>query len=1380
MSKTTRGGGLFASALMLLAGVFSLNAQNGIEPRYEKYNADRKSIEVDGDLSDWAGVTFIEPRFEASDGREGGKGNVEIDGTTYSTFAEFAGGTWSGPDDHSTSIAVAWDHQGLYLGIVVTDDEHEHAAGNAWNGDGVQMGLTDPERATVTHLYNYCIRDGYESGKVYKNGDAGIIADKERGPGNYSVAMVRDDAAKTTTYEALFAPDSFGFEQFEIGQQFGFGVCVNDGDKDTPGQKGWSGWGPHMIVFGKTAPDAALVTLTGLEVISSFSEDFNGEDGEISELITLEGTAAVSEEGELRITEAANSQNGGALLEDFSDGAAFSNFELSFRLFMGNGTARPADGFSVSIDNDLPNLASPAEEGAGNGLKICFDAWDSGGGDLAPQIEVFYGGESQAMQSFTGETDVPEEDRFADEDGNLVFMWDNEEWADVKISVIDGLLNLDFRGHTIFADKVISSGVFEGPSWLFAARTGGANQKHYIDDLNITLYSAGGPLVTSFNGGPGGFDVSIADAEGNGVDLDSVAVNFDGEAVEVVKSKTDGVTSVKYSLDAPLAAGSDHTAELSFSDEKGNLKTLPLSFTVGNYVTIDPSAIADSSLKGESGFIANITQISTEQTGGPNNLHGNQIVSAEKQINGEYIDANTEEPYLNEADPDSFEGWSYYPVIVETVNQNQDAPGEVGNFRASNDREDEEIPGIPGWGGSTDGIAGEYIALLDLEKGSYTLGVNSDDGFHATIGANFGDLGAQSLGSFNGGRGASDTLFEIYVQEAGLYPFRVLWFEGGGGANVEIFSVVPGAGKTLINDPEVEGSIKAYTIKGATVDESTTDRVDTGRAIIVSHSPANGDSLVKSKAIEVVAKNGSKTTIDQGSIEMKLNGEVVTPSVSKDGDNVVITLAPDGGLPVGSHTVEVSMKESNGSAKSLSFSFAVPAIYVREGDVPTEAQGGLTVREYHGIGTTSIATLKAQAKFPDSPDVAAIAPYFQWPQSGDIEVNPAGNVRDNYGWHLMGYIHPPETGEYIFSVATDDNSELWLSTDSDPANAVQITQESTWQGVRNFQPVGDETTSAPVFLEKGKTYFIECFAKEGGGGDNMAVAWSLPSDEGVEAEAGALPISGEYLSPFTWTGPETPELGVTSPSGVTNSTDFSAGATINNGESVKVAEFTKLEVGGKDVLGDAEVTLGGISSSISVDASAGAAQQLSAMVEWKNSDGTTGSASWDFMTSPHSEDTLYIEAEDFNYDGGEWMTFEDTAGGGAYEGLGAVSQIDFNNSGNASPNYRDIEGNHPGMTDITGPDGNRGDWDMDIDFKMGWNDNGDWYNYTRDFPEDAAYYNVIGRFSSGGAAVDSKLSIVTSDSTEEGQETTDVGTFKGPTYGVLGLFRVLPTPYLFR
>ena len=82
-----------------------------------------------------------------------------------------------------------------------------------------------------------------------------------------------------------------------------------------------------------------------------------------------------------------------------------------------------------------------------------------------------------------------------------------------------------------------------------------------------------------------------------------------------------------------------------------------------------------------------------------------------------------------------------------------------------------------------------------------------------------------------------------------------------------------------------------------------------------------------------------------------------------------------------------------------------------------------------------------------------------------------------------------------------------------------------------------------------------------------------------------------------------------------------------------------------------------------------------------NSDGSTGETSWSFMTAPHSDDSLYIEAEDFNYDGGEWMTFEDTAGGGAYEGLEFVTDIDIHNSGNASENYRIGNGNHPGMAD---------------------------------------------------------------------------------------------------
>ena len=118
-------------------------------------------------------------------------------------------------------------------------------------------------------------------------------------------------------------------------------------------------------------------------------------------------------------------------------------------------------------------------------------------------------------------------------------------------------------------------------------------------------------------------------------------------------------------------------------------------------------------------------------------------------------------------------------------------------------------------GDSTDGIAGEFLTVLHLKKGFQTLGVNSDDGFRATVGLNFHDMEAQQIGLFDGGRGAADSLLNIVVPEEGYYPLRVLWWEGGGGANIEIFSIVDGE-KVLVNDPDNADAIKAYNIGNST------------------------------------------------------------------------------------------------------------------------------------------------------------------------------------------------------------------------------------------------------------------------------------------------------------------------------------------------------------------------------------------------------------------------------------------------------------------------------------------------------------------------------------------------------------------------------------
>ena len=389
--------------------------------------------------------------------------------------------------------------------------------------------------------------------------------------------------------------------------------------------------------------------------------------------------------------------------------------------------------------------------------------------------------------------------------------------------------------------------------------------------------------------------------------------------------------------------------------------------------------------------------------------------------------------------------------------------------------------------------------------------MNSDDGFSAAFCANFSDVLAQQVGYFNGVSGSSDSLFEFFVEKPGLYPFRVSWWSNDGNANIELFSVIPGVGKTLINDPDVEGSIKAYTVKGIIPELSTKDRPTTGRTSVVSLFPGNGGKLIRTASelgiIEVIVQN-EDTFVKEDTIQLSLDGEEVKPSVEKSGDTVVITYESDSRFSAGKHTASFSYEESNGAVRSNVWNFEVSKLY-SQGVKPGIAEG-LTVFEYHGIPSGSVGTLLGNEKYPESPDVTEVAKYFEWPQTGTIKRKPRANYRDNYGWLILGYIHPPETGEYVFHIATDDNSELWLSTDESPANAVKIAQESQWQGVRNFQAEGDESVSAPVALEAGKAYFVEMVVKEGGVGDNSAVAWRLAGEK--DLRSGALPIAGEYLS----------------------------------------------------------------------------------------------------------------------------------------------------------------------------------------------------------------------------------------------------------------------------
>jgi regulation of enolase protein 1 (concanavalin A-like superfamily) len=158
---------------------------------------------------------------------------------------------------------------------------------------------------------------------------------------------------------------------------------------------------------------------------------------------------------------------------------------------------------------------------------------------------------------------------------------------------------------------------------------------------------------------------------------------------------------------------------------------------------------------------------------------------------------------------------------------------------------------------------------------------------------------------------------------------------------------------------------------------------------------------------------------------------------------------------------------------------------------------GTILREWWtGIGGNAISDLTSSADYPDNPAGSNEPTSFEAPT----------DWADNYGTRMRGYVHPPSTGSYTFWISSDDNGELWLSTDESPANAGLIANVPGWSSSREWTKY-TEQQSASISLTGGQKYYVEALQKEGGGGDNLAVAWQGPG-------IGQAVIDGQYLSPW--------------------------------------------------------------------------------------------------------------------------------------------------------------------------------------------------------------------------------------------------------------------------
>src|ERR1043166_3267749 len=599
--------------------------------------------------------------------------------------------------------------------------------------------------------------------------------------------------------------------------------------------------------------------------------------------------------GCLQLTTNVNNQNAGFIISDLDSGGVIGSFVANFMVSLGGGTTPPADGFSFNFAGDLPNGVMN-EDGAGSGLRIEFDTYDNGSGDIIG-VDVWWQG--AIVTSYQLDPSM---------------LTNYPSYYPVTIGLTSSSnLNMTFNGTALYTDYSIPGFAPLAGRFGFGGRCGGANEICRIDNLGIDTgppalpqFLASSPTGTGARPDPV-ITARIWDGTSAQVNPATITMTLNAVTVTPTVTKTGLVTSVQY---APpqLASGSTNNVVVTFADNSGSpvTQTNQFSFVVVTYPTLPTNYLATVDTN-KPGFSQRVFQGGTTTVG--------SVAAAENLLAGLLINPANGQPFPNTAQTNT--DGTYIFVQTNVLNYNVNAPTNATS--AGNFTNDAQFPGLPGTNGSLVNVAMEVLTYLYLPAGPYTFGVNSDDGFRlSSI--------ATQVGVFDAGRAAADTTFSFAVAQTGYYPFRLVYFQGTSLASLEWFSILPSGQKVLINDTNTPGAIRAYS------------KATTSLPYFLGSSPL-GTGNRPDKPVLVQMQDGAGIKVNTTAIRLAVGGSTVTPSITQTGGVTTVQYLPTAWPSGSTNPVVVSFADNQVSPYSQTnqYSFTVltysniPAIYALSG-----------------------------------------------------------------------------------------------------------------------------------------------------------------------------------------------------------------------------------------------------------------------------------------------------------------------------------------------------------------------------------------------------------------------------------------------------------------